>query len=143
MEFTKTSKFAQTPVRGTVGSAGYDLFSTEDHIIKPLGRGLIKTGISIKIPDGYYGRIAPRSSMSWKKHSDVGAGVIDSDYRGDIGVILFNLSPTDDLIIGFHDKVAQLIITKIETPELIEVSIEEFQSNSTERGAGGFGSTGQ
>ena len=143
MEYTKLSIYSTTPVRGTIGSAGYDLSSIDNTTIKPLAHGLIKTGISLKIPEGYYGRIAPRSSMSWKKHSDVGAGVIDSDYRGELGVILFNLSSTNELVINRGDRIAQLIITKIETPELVEVSTEEFHLVSTDRGSGGFGSTGQ
>ena len=143
MEFTKLTEHAQTPTRGTYGSAGYDLYSTEEYEFDPLTRYLIKTGIALKIPEGYYGRIAPRSSMAWKKHTDILAGVIDSDYRGEIGVCLSNLSPLNSFTINKGDRVAQLIITKIETPELIELSNEEFHSVETERGAGGFGSTGR
>jgi len=143
MEFTKLTKHAQTPSRGTIGSAGYDLYSIEEYDFDPSTRLLIKTGIALKIPEGYYGRIAPRSSMAWKKHTDILAGVIDSDYRGEIGVCLSNLSPINGFTIKRGDRIAQLIITKIETPELIEVSNEDFHSVETERGAGGFGSTGQ
>ena len=143
MEFTKLTEHAKRPVRGTIGSAGYDLFTVENKTIDPNGKALCKTGISIKIPEGFYGRIAPRSSMGWKKHCHVGAGVIDSDYRGPIGVVLYNLSSENTLSVMKGDKIAQLIITKIETPELIEVSNEDFHLVETERGGGGFGSTGR
>lgn len=133
-----THKNAKTPIRGTKQSAGLDLFSITDISIPPSSKELINTGISIEIPTGYYGRIAPRSSMAWKKHSDVGAGVIDSDYRGDIGVVLFNLSTTNSIEINAGDKIAQLIIEKAYFPEII-VSGALAQ---TERGDGGFGSTG-
>ena len=79
--------------------------------------------------------------MAWKKHSDIGAGVIDSDYRGDIGVVLFNLSTTNSIEIKTGDKVAQLIIEKAYFPEIVICDTDEL--SQTERGEGGFGSTGQ
>ena len=142
MEFTKLSENAITPTRGTPESAGLDLYSANDYVIIPQERMLIKTDISIKIPKGYYGRIADRSSMAWKKGAHVIAGVIDSDYRGPVGVVLYNLSKTDIINIKQGERIAQLVITPINSIELHEVSNEDFHSTETERGEGGFGSTG-
>ena len=142
MEFTKLSENATTPTRGTTESAGLDLYSANDYVIIPQERMLIKTDISIKIPKGYYGRIADRSSMAWKKGAHVIAGVIDSDYRGPVGVVLYNLSKTDIINIKQGERIAQLVITPINSIELHEVSNEDFHSIETERGEGGFGSTG-
>ena len=128
---------ATMPTRATEGSAGYDLYSCNNYEIKSRSQILVDTGVKMKIPQGYYARIAPRSGLSWKKFTDVGAGVIDSDYRGIIKVILRNFSD-DTLSIFKGDKIAQIIITKISTPKLIVVEILD----DTERGEGGFGSTG-
>ena len=80
------------PARANKTDAGYDLWSVESYTLKPLERKLFKTGISVEIPEGHYGRIAPRSGLAYKHGLDVLAGVIDSSYRGEIGVILINLS---------------------------------------------------
>src|SRR6185312_11404257 len=87
----KLSEHAKLPVRGSFHAAGYDLFSAHDTKIAPHGKALIQTDISMAIPSGYYGRIAARSSLG-NKHIDVGAGVIDEDYRGPVGVLLYNHS---------------------------------------------------
>jgi dUTP pyrophosphatase len=130
-------KDAKLPVRATPGSAGYDLFAANRMVIPARGRGLVPTGLVIKIPENYYGRIAPRSGLALKNGIDVGAGVIDSDYRGSVGVVLFNHSD-----VNFHidagDRIAQLIIEHIATPPVQEVD----SLDDTERGTGGFGSTG-
>lgn len=89
------------------------------------------------IPEGNYGRIAPRSGLAAKNMIDVGAGVIDSDYRGEVKVLLFNLSDVD-FEVSKNDRIAQLIIEKYTPTQLVEV--EEL--DSTVRGVGGFGSTG-
>lgn len=86
----KLSEHATIPVRASARAAGYDLFAAYDTVIESHGKALVKTDISLAIPDGHYGRIAPRSSLAWKNHIDVGAGVIDEDYRGPLGVVLFN-----------------------------------------------------
>jgi deoxyuridine 5''-triphosphate nucleotidohydrolase (dut) len=93
--------------------------------------------ISTCLVSGCYGRIAPRSGLAWKNHIDVGAGVIDEDYRGNVGVVLFNHSD-QDFKVNKGDRIAQLICQRIEYPVLQEVT----NLNNTERGAGGFGSTG-
>tara|TARA_B100000780_G_C21122441_1_gene454812 strand:+ start:2351 stop:2782 length:432 start_codon:yes stop_codon:yes gene_type:complete len=141
LRITLTHEHAKQPVRGSPESAGLDLFSVEDKYIEPFGKALISTGLSIEIAQGFYGRIAPRSSMAWKKHSDIGAGVIDSDYRGNVGIVLFNLSSTEPIEIKVGDKIAQIIIEKTYYPEIIICNDDEL--SKTERGEGGFGSTGR
>ncbi|GFS46502.1 similar to DUTP-PYROPHOSPHATASE-LIKE 1 [Actinidia rufa] len=101
------------------------------------GKTLVPTDLSIAIPEGTYARIAPRSGLAWKHSIDVGAGVIDADYRGPIGVILFNNSDVD-FEIKARDRIAQLIIQVIVTPNVEEID----DLDSTARGSGGFGSTG-
>ena len=119
-------------------SAGFDLASACDTMVVPAkGKALVKTDLAIAVPEGTYGRIAPRSGLAWKNHIDVGAGVIDADYRGNVGVVLFNHSEVD-LTVNKGDRVAQLVLERISMDEAAGVeSLEE-----TERGAGGFGSTG-
>jgi dUTP pyrophosphatase len=130
-------KDAIMPYRATKESAGLDLFSCENGIIEPHSKKMIDIGISVKIPYGYYGRIAPRSGLTIKKSIDVGAGVIDSDYRGNISVILFNHGD-ERFSFSIGDKLAQLIIEKIAHVTMISVRTLDY----TNRGADGFGSTG-
>jgi dUTP pyrophosphatase len=135
----KLSPDAELPFRGTPGSAGYDLTSTESHVILPGYRAVVATGLAVEIPDGTYGRIAPRSGLAVKNGIQVGAGVVDSDYRGELKVVLFNhdLNKTFNIKPGY--RIAQLILETIQTPEVEEIK-ESLQQ--TERGEGGFGSTG-
>ncbi|XP_051123665.1 deoxyuridine 5'-triphosphate nucleotidohydrolase-like [Andrographis paniculata] len=133
----KLSEKATLPSRGSPLSAGYDLSSATETTVPARGKILIPTDLSIAIPEGTYARVAPRSGLTLKHSIDVGAGVIDADYRGQIGVILFNHSDVDfEVKVG--DRIAQLILEKIETPEVTEVD----DLDSTARGSGGFGSTG-
>ncbi|KZO89773.1 dUTP pyrophosphatase [Calocera viscosa TUFC12733] len=133
----KHSEKARLPTRGSPLAAGYDLYSAEKKTIPARGKALIDTQISIAVPVGTYGRVAPRSGLASKFMIDTGAGVIDADYRGIVFVLLFNLSDKD-FEVQEGDRIAQLIIEKIETPAVMEVAdLEE-----TLRGAGGFGSTG-
>ena len=128
---------ARIPVKGTPEAAGYDLAAAQTAVCPAHGKVLVKTGLSLAMPSGCYGRIAPRSGLALKKFIDVGAGVVDADYRGELGIVLFNFSDTD-FQINMGDKVAQLIFEKIKTPVLKEVdSLED-----TDRGNKGFGSTG-
>ena len=128
---------ATLPQRATDGSAGYDLCSAIDCSIEAGGRLAIPTEISIAVPSGHYGRVAPRSGLAMKKGINVGAGVIDADYRGKVGVCLFNHS-NDTFAVKTGDRIAQLILERISTPPVAEVDALE----TTERGTGGFGSTG-
>lgn len=136
--FKKMSDRATTPSRGSELAAGYDLYSAENVIIPKQGKALVKTDIAIALPEGCYGRVAPRSSLSWKHHIDVGAGVVDRDYRGNVGVVLFNLSQ-QDYKVQQGDRIAQLIVERISIPPLVEV--EEL--DDTARGTAGYGSTGK
>lgn len=133
----KLSEFATVPSKGSKLAAGFDLHAAYDYVIKAKGREMVKTDLSIALPSGTYGRIAPRSGLAWKHFIDVGAGVIDEDYRGPVNVILFNFGE-QDFEIKRGDRIAQLICEKIGLPDLVEVTDLE----NTERGASGFGSTG-
>ncbi|KAJ7095100.1 dUTPase-like protein [Mycena belliarum] len=133
----RLSEKARLPTRGSPLSAGYDLYSAEKKIIPARGKALVDTQISIAVPAGTYGRVAPRSGLASKFMIDTGAGVIDADYRGVVFVLLFNLSDKD-FQVEEGDRVAQLIIERIHTPEVLEVE----DLDETLRGAGGFGSTG-
>ncbi|XP_046741781.1 deoxyuridine 5'-triphosphate nucleotidohydrolase [Diprion similis] len=137
LRFVKLSDKAFAPMKGSSAAAGYDLRSAYEYVIPPNGKELIKTDLQVEVPIGTYGRVAPRSGLAWKHHIDVGAGVIDADYRGNVGVVLFNHSNTEFKVLP-GDRVAQLICERIVYPELEEVSSLE----STERGNNGFGSTG-
>ena len=127
----------QFQISGSKLAAGYDLKSAYDYIIPGMGKIIAKTDISIRVPDGTYGRVAPRSGLAAKNHIDIGAGVVDQDYTGNIGVVMFNHAQ-EDFEVKKGDRIAQFICEKIEYPELEEVA----SLSSTERGEGGFGSTG-
>lgn len=128
---------ARWPTRANPGDAGYDLYALEDQPIHPGGRAVIRTGISLAIPEGYYGRIAPRSGLAVKKGIDVLAGVVDSTFRGEIGVVLINLG-RDLFEVRTGDRIAQLIIERYHDVnwEVVDTLPESA------RAAGGFGSTG-
>ncbi|KAJ9054478.1 Deoxyuridine 5'-triphosphate nucleotidohydrolase [Entomophthora muscae] len=128
---------AQVPKRGSLLAAGYDIFSSQEITIPKGGRAAVETGVSIKVPSGTYGRVAPRSGLTFKHGIDTGAGVIDEDYTGEVKVILFNHGDSD-FVINIGDRIAQLILEKIMTPE--PILVEEL--NATSRGENGFGSTG-
>lgn len=128
---------AHVPQKGTKGSAGYDLYADEDAEITPWSRQLVSTGISSAIPEGHYGRILSRSSLALKHSIDIGAGVIDSDYRGEIKVLLIN-SSNEPYRVSQGDRIAQMVIQKVESPHIITVDVLD----ETER-KGGFGSTGK
>lgn len=100
---------AHLPTRGSDGAVGYDLYSSEDAIVPcQAGRALVSTGIALSIPDGLYGRVAPRSGLAVKHCINVGAGVIDPDYTGEVKVVLFNHG-TEDFEIKKGERIAQLI----------------------------------
>ncbi|XP_045183853.2 deoxyuridine 5'-triphosphate nucleotidohydrolase-like [Mercenaria mercenaria] len=138
LRFAKLTSKAFTPTRGSKLAAGYDLYSAYDVAIPPKGKALVKTDIQIGLPDGCYGRVAPRSGLAHKHFIDVGAGVIDQDYRGNVGVVMFNFGEAE-FEVKAGDRIAQLICEKIFLPELQE----EKSLDDTERGDGGFGSTGK
>tara|TARA_B100002019_G_C20927826_1_gene430680 strand:+ start:88 stop:522 length:435 start_codon:yes stop_codon:yes gene_type:complete len=129
------------PHYATTQSAGMDLRANleEPIILKPLDRTLVKTGIFMQLPVGYEAQVRPRSGLAFKKGVTVlnTPGTIDADYRGEVGVILVNLS-NEDFVVEDGERIAQMVIAKHEQPswEVVEELIK------TERGAGGFGSTG-
>lgn len=131
----------QLPSYETISSAGMDLRANIDESItlKPLERAIIKTGLFIALPVGAEAQVRPRSGLAAKKGITVlnAPGTVDADYRGEIGVILVNLS-NDDFIINDGERIAQLIIAKHERAGWEEVEI----LSETKRGSGGFGSTG-
>ncbi|KAI0301823.1 dUTP diphosphatase [Multifurca ochricompacta] len=133
----RLSKKAKLPTRGSALAAGYDLYSAEKKVIPARGKALIDTQLSIAVPPGTYGRVAPRSGLASKFMIDTGAGVIDADYRGVVHVLLFNHSEVD-FTVEEGDRIAQLVVERIETPAVVEVENLE----TTLRGASGFGSTG-
>ena len=132
---------AKVPQRGSVYAAGADLFASESCVIPVGSRKLVGTGIAVDIPSDkcakIYLRIAPRSGLTVKYGIDVGAGVVDSDYRGEIKVCLIN-NGTKEFVVNMHDRIAQLITEQV---IITDFNITE-QISQTERGDGGFGSTG-
>jgi dUTP pyrophosphatase len=129
---------AKVPWSANPHDAGRDLFAAEEASIAPLTRKLVSTDISIEIPDGYYGRIAPRSGLAYKNGIDTMAGVIDSTYRGVVGVILFNSDREKTFEVKIGDRIAQLIIESHFNFQFIEVD----SLADSARADGGFGSTG-
>lgn len=131
----------QLPHYETIASAGMDLRAnlTEPVTLQPLDRTIIKTGLFIELPVGYEAQVRPRSGLAAKKGITVlnAPGTVDADYRGEIGVILVNLS-NEAFIIENGERVAQLVIAEHARAEWVEVK----ELSSTERGSGGFGSTG-
>ena len=133
----KLNPDAIMPTRAHKTDAGYDLYALEGTIIDKHSHKLVKTGISIEIPEGFAGFIWPRSGLAYKYGLDVFAGVIDAGYRGDVGVILYN-SQYSDYHIEAGDRIAQIVFQKVENFKLTEVD----SLNDAHRGDGGFGSTG-
>lgn len=129
------------PNYSTIASAGMDLRANIDDpiLLKPLSRKIVKTGIFIQLPIGYEAQVRPRSGLAFKKGITVlnSPGTIDADYRGEVGVILVNLSE-EEFIIEDGERIAQMILAKHEKVNWLEVETLE----ATERGSGGFGSTG-
>lgn len=131
------------PKYETAQSAGLDLkaYLPEGPVtLRPLERGLVKTGLFIELPAGYEAQVRPRSGLALKKGVTVlnSPGTIDADYRGEICVILINLSQ-DDFVINDGERIAQMVVARHEQAELVEVK----ELSDTERGAGGFGHTGK
>ncbi len=129
------------PLYETTASAGLDIRAnlTETVVLKPLERALIKTGIFLEIPVGFEAQVRPRSGLAYKNGITVlnSPGTIDADYRGEVGVILINLS-NENFVINNGERIAQLVFAKVEQAEWLEVEI----LSDTHRGEGGFGSTG-
>ena len=136
LRFKQLDPRAVLPRRGSALAAGLDICSIEDVELPPKQRAMVRTGLAVAIPPGFYGRVAPRSGLAAKNGLDVLAGVIDSHYRGELCCILYNTG--DDVIsLRAGSKICQLVVEKIITPEARWVA----DLDETARGAAGFGST--
>jgi dUTP pyrophosphatase len=136
LRFKQLDPRAVLPARGSALAAGLDICSIENLELPPKQRAIARTGLAVAIPPGFYGRVAPRSGLAAKNGLDVLAGVIDSDYRGELCCVLYN---TGDEVITLPagSRICQLIVEQIITPDAMWVS----DLDHTARGAGGFGST--
>lgn len=130
----------ELPSYAYAGDAGLDLRSSEDVTLEPFERRLISTGLAIAIPEGYAGFVQPRSGMALKHGLSMAntPGLIDSHYRGELKVIAINLDPREPISIKRGDRIAQLVIQQVPVVSLVEVE----QLDKTDRGTGGFGSSG-
>ena len=137
LSFKRLDPDAVLPERASQSSAGLDLYSIEAVSLKPGERRLVRTGLAVAIPEGFYGRVAPRSGLAVKKGVDVLAGVIDADYRGEVGCLMYNAGD-EPITLPAQSKICQLIIEKIITPNAVWVE----GLSDTVRGSGGFGSSG-
>jgi dUTP pyrophosphatase len=135
--FKKLQEQATLPTRGSEFAAGLDLYASQPVTIPARGFSNVSTGVAVAVPLGFYGRIAPRSGLAVKFGIDTLAGVVDSDYRGEITCVLANHGD-NDFEVNVGDRIAQFVIEAIilPTPEFTE------ELPKTARGAGGFGSTG-
>jgi len=131
---------AKLPTRAYPGDAGLDLYSLEEATLSPGERATIGTGIAIEIPDGQAGLVLPRSGLAARHGIALvnAPGLIDSGYRGEIRVLLLNTDRYEPFTVAGGERIAQLILVRIETPEVIEVG----ELAVSERGGGGFGSSG-
>ncbi len=131
---------ALVPQNAYKGDAGYDLCATQDITLKPFERGLIPTGLAVQIPEGYAGFVLPRSGLALKQGLSLvnAPGLIDSNYRGELKAIAINLDPQNNIEIHIGDRIAQLVIMKVEAIHFNEVDDLEH----SDRGEGGFGSSG-
>lgn len=131
---------ARLPTRAHPGDAGLDLYALEEAMLSPGERGSVRTGIAVEIPEGHAGLVLPRSGLA-RRHgiSVVNApGLIDAGYRGEVQVLLLNTDRSEAFAISGGDRIAQLVIISVHTPEVLEVDALAL----SERGAGGFGSSG-
>jgi dUTP pyrophosphatase len=141
LRFRRLSAAARPPAQVHEGDAGYDLHAAETVTIGPGERASVGTGIAVAIPAGQAGLVVPRSGLAARHGISVvnAPGLIDSGYRGELRVLLLNTDRAEPFSVGPGDRIAQLVLVDVETPELEEV--EEL--DETARGAGGFGSTGR
>lgn len=141
LRFTRLSPEGRAPARAHDGDAGYDLFAAEAATIEPGERVSVGTGIAIAIPEGHAGLVLPRSGLALRHGIALvnAPGLIDSGYRGEVRVLLLNTDRREPFMIEPGDRIAQLVVARVEAPEIVEVaSLDE-----TARGARGFGSTGR
>jgi dUTP pyrophosphatase len=133
------------PTRAHEGDAGVDLFSSIDVVLGPGRRALVPTGIAVAIPHGMVGLVHPRSGLATRVGLSIvnAPGTVDAGYRGEIKVTLINLDPDEPITVRRGDRIAQLLVQRVELPELVEVtSFDEAGLADTSRGEGGHGSSG-
>jgi dUTP pyrophosphatase len=133
------------PSRAHDGDAGVDLFSALDVELAPGQRALVPTGIAVAIPHGMVGLVHPRSGLAARVGLSIvnSPGTIDAGYRGEVKVSLINLDPAEPIVVNRGDRIAQLLVQRVELPELVEVtSFDEAGLGDTTRGDGGHGSSG-
>lgn len=137
---TRSDPSLSLPAYAKPGDAGADLCSSEDLVIAPGDRALVSTGLSIALPDGFAAFVHPRSGLAIKSGIGIvnAPGTIDSGYRGEIKVIVINHDRTESFVIKRGDRIAQLVIQRVENAQFVEVEVLPESA----RGAGGFGSTG-
>lgn len=140
LKFKKLDPDAVLPKYMTPGAVGFDLFSISEFQLECGGRTMARTGLAVEVPEGYELQIRARSGLSvnFPNYFSIGVGTIDQDYRGELTVPIYNHDPFYHMVIKKGDRIAQAILNAIEKPEILEV--EEL--SETERGEGGFGSTG-
>jgi dUTP pyrophosphatase len=131
---------ARLPTRAYPGDAGLDLYALEEGLLGPGERASIRTGVAVEIPDGQAGLVLPRSGLAAKHGIALvnAPGLIDAGYRGEVCVLLLNTDRSVRFVLAAGDRIAQLVLVRVETPPVVEV--EEL--SLSERGAGGFGSSG-
>jgi dUTP pyrophosphatase len=141
LRFRRLAVAARPPTQAHEGDAGYDLHAAEAATIGPGERASIGTGIAVAIPEGQAGLVIPRSGLAAKHGISVvnAPGLIDSGYRGELRVLLLNTDRSEPFTVDPGDRIAQLVLVRVETEELEEVA----ELDETVRGAGGFGSTGR
>ena len=141
LRYTRLIEAARPPVQAHPGDAGYDLFAAEPAVVEPGRRASIGTGLTVAIPDGCAGLVLPRSGLAARHGITLpnAPGLIDSGYRGEVRVLLLNTDPDVAFDVAVGDRIAQLVIVRVEAPPLEEAA----DLGETARGEGGFGSTGR
>jgi dUTP diphosphatase len=131
---------ARLPTRAYAGDAGLDLYALEETWLAPGRRASVPTGIAIEIPDGHAGLVLPRSGLALRHGIALvnAPGLVDAGYRGELRVLLLNTDPDTGFAVAPGDRIAQLVLVRVEAPEVVEVGA----LGASERGAGGFGSSG-
>lgn len=131
---------ARVPTRAYPGDAGLDLYALDELVLAPGERASVRTGIAVEIPDGQAGLVLPRSGLAARHGISIvnAPGLIDAGYRGEVQVLLLNTDPRASFAIAPGDRIAQLVLVRVQTPEVVEVGALAL----SQRGAGGFGSSG-
>ena len=142
VEFARLDSAAIIPTQGSPQAAGWDLYALEETIIKRNSSSMIRTGLAIAIPEGWEGQIRCRSSLGKKGMiMPNGIGTIDSDYRGELLVLATWIGEGDEFVVQQGERVAQLLFSRVPKVKFVERSFEEL--GTTQRGKGGFGSSGR